>query len=81
MSAWRDNEREVALTRHARQAENRASTLPLPLKLSLSVFPSAPNWISPPPFALAFALPIVFASRVFLCHISLGVYMYHLSAL
>ena len=28
MSAWRDNEREVALTRHARQTENRASTLP-----------------------------------------------------
>ena len=30
MSAWRDNEREVASTRHARQAEKRASTLPTP---------------------------------------------------
>ena len=30
MSAWRDNEREVAVIRHARQARKRASTLPPP---------------------------------------------------
>ena len=36
MSAWRDNEREVAVTRHAQLAGKRASTLPPPLKLSLS---------------------------------------------
>ena len=35
MAAWRDNEREVALTRLARQAEKRVSTLPAPaLRLS-----------------------------------------------
>ena len=49
MSAWRDNEREVAVTRHARQAGKRASTLPPPLRLS----------------PLHFALPIVFASLLF----------------
>ena len=63
MSAWRDNERDVALTRHARQAETRTSTLDPPsLRLSLSVFPSDPNWVSPPS---PFALSIEFASRVF----------------
>ena len=41
--------------------------------MSLSVFPSAPNWISPPP---PFALPIVFASPVFsLLYISGGPYV------
>ena len=35
MSAWEDNELEVALTRHARQAEKRVSFLlrPYPLKV------------------------------------------------
>ena len=63
MSAWRGNEREVALTRHARQAEKRTSTLPPPLEVVTLCFPNAPNWISlPPSFCFAHCVCV---SRIF----------------
>ena len=74
MSAWRDNEREVTVTRHAQQAEKRASTLPPPFEVGTVWFFRVPPTGSAHPSP--FALPIVFASRVFsLPHISGGPYV------
>jgi len=55
-------EREIALTRHARQAKKRASAI-----LCHCLFPSASNWINPPPSAF----PTVLAFFVFSVFFSL----------
>ena len=63
MSAWRDKEREVALTRCVRQTEKRATALPPYLEDITVCFLRVLRTRSVPP--LLFALPIVFVSRVF----------------